>query len=248
MCLQLYRLIFLFSFVLVGNLFPKEVVEISEPVEDVNFKVLEFLNTFTDNSVKSIEKTDGFNYHYRPYFWSPYRFQIYVGRYSKKTNDSLIRIEAPRSGEAKVYRSILEQTFLPNKVWDSPPIPIYKKQHFIYQPVNLLSPSLGILYSGYSSPFYLKDEMILKAVLYFFIDLAIVGTFAIIAENTKKTKSVQDRLLLQPGQNNLNLLTGKYAGPMFAILAIPRLIRSIDGYYEIATQNRFVELGYTFRF
>jgi hypothetical protein len=231
-----------------GSLLSKEVMDTTESVEEVNLKILQFLNDFSENSVKSVDKTDGFNYRYKPYFWSPYRFDVYIAKFSKKANDTIVRVEAPRSGEAKIYRSVIEQTLLPEKQWDSPPIPIQYKKHYVYQPVNWISPSLGVLYSGYDSHFYLKEEMIMKSVIYLAIDLVIVGSFALLAQNTKKTKSIQDRLLLQPGENNLNLMTGSYAGPMFAVLAIPRIFRSVDGYYETATQNRFAELGYTIRF
>ncbi len=229
-------------------LYGKEVINIPEQVEEVNLKTLEFLNHLTEHKIKTVENTLGFSYRYKPFFWSPYRFDIYVGKFSKKNNDTLIRIETPRSGESKVYRSILEQYLTPNKKWNSPEIPIQNKYHFIYQPVNLISPTLGILYVGYKSPFYLYDEMVLKSVIYTLWDIGIISVFAIIAENTKKSKSLQDRLLFRPSENNLNLLTGKYAFPMFLILSIPRMVRAIDGYYEIATQNRFVELGYTFKY
>lgn len=229
-------------------LFAKEIVNVPQQLEDVNLKTLEFLNHFTENKIKAVEKTLGFSYRYKPFFWSAYRFDIYIGKFSKKNEDTLIRVETPRSGESKVYRSILEQYITPEKKWDSPEIPIHYKQHYFYQPINLISPTLGIIYSGYKSPFYLQDEMVLKSMIYTLWDIGIISLFAIIAENTKKTKSLKDRILLQPGENNLNLLTGKYASPMFLVLAIPRVIRAVDGYYEIATQNRFAELGYTYRF
>lgn len=240
-----FLLLFLF---LTPFLYAKEVINIPEQVEEVNLKTLEFLNHFTEQRTKPVENTLGFNYRYKPFFWSPYRFDIYVGKFSKKNNDSLIRIETPRSGESKVYRSVLEQYLTPEKKWDSPEIPIQDKYHSIYQPLNLISPTLGIVYVGYNSPFYLQDEMVLKSIMYTLWDIGIVSIFAIIAENTKKSKSLQDRLLLRPSENNLNLLTGKYAAPMFLVLSIPRIVRAVDGYYEIATQNRFVELGYTFKY
>lgn len=241
-------MIFFLFILFTTTLLSKEVINVPEQVEEVNLKTLEFLNHLTENKTKPVEKTLGFSYRYKPFFWSPYRFDVYVGKFSKKSEDSLIRIETPRSGESKVYRSVIEQYIIPEKKWDSPEIPIHSKYHFLYQPLNFISPTLGIIYSGYNSPFYLQDEMILKSVLYTLWDIGIISVLAIIAENTKKSKSLQDRLLLQPSENNLNLLTGKYAMPMFLVLSIPRVIRAVDGYYEIATQNRFAELGYTFRF
>ena len=53
-------------------------------VEDTNLKVVKLLNKITDNSLRSIESTGGFNYRYRSGLLSPFRFNVYVGKLSKK--------------------------------------------------------------------------------------------------------------------------------------------------------------------
>jgi hypothetical protein len=242
------KFIYLFLFIIGLPVYTSEIIESSEPIEDLNLTVVQLLNQITDDSIKPIDKTRGFNYRYKPYFLSPFRFDVYIGKFSKKNSDSIVRIESPRRGEARVYRDVIEQTLTPDKPWLVPATPIETKSHAVFQISNFVSPSLGIIYSGYKSPFYDRDEMITKSVLYLLIDLAIVSAVAFYAQNTKKSKSLDDKLLLKPGPNDLDLVNGRNAGILFGLLAIPRIVRAIDGSYEIATQNRFAELGYSIHF
>lgn len=242
------KLIFILFSIFSFHLQASEIVESSEPIEDLNLTIVQLLNNITDDSIKPIDKTSGFNYRYKPVFLSPFRFDVYVGKFSKKNSDSIVRIESPRKGEARVYRDIIEQALFPDKVWAIPPTPIQSKSHLAFQATNFISPSLGIIYSGYKSPFYDRDEMITKSALYLLIDLAIVSVVAIYAQNTKRTKSNEDKLLLKPGPDDLDLINGRNAGILFGLLTIPRIVRAIDGTYEIATQNRIAELGYSVHF
>ncbi|NBU96676.1 MAG: hypothetical protein EBS19_00460 [Spirochaetia bacterium] len=134
---------------------------------------------------------------------------------------------------------------------------ITKKNHFVTQSLNFISPPMGIFYLGYKSPLYSTSEVITKMGLYFLIDAVIVSLFAIYAENTVRTKSVADRLLLKEGPDKLNLLSGDYSGLMFTFLAIPRVIRAIDAFAETSSSNRYnefinqktsLELSYVIRY
>ncbi|MCB1177982.1 MAG: hypothetical protein KDK36_10420 [Leptospiraceae bacterium] len=241
-------LILILQLILFKEIIGSEIVESDEPIEDLNLRIVELLNNITSNSVQQESKTSGFNYRYKPYFFSPFRFDVYIGKFSKKSEESIVRVEAPRRGEARVLRDIIEQTITPDKPWIAPAVPVQSKSHIAYQATNLISPSLGIIYSGYKSPFYDKGEMIMKSALYLLIDLAIVGAVAIYAQNTKSSKSTEDKLLLKPGPNDLDLIRGKNAGLLIGLLMIPRAYRAIDGAYEIGTQNRIAELGYTIHF
>ena len=114
---------------------------------------------------------------------------------------------------------------------------IKKKSHILAQTLNIVSPSLSIFYLGYNSPFYQTSEMLMKMGLYFLIDMVIIGLFALYAENTVKTKSVLDRFLLKEGPDGFDLLKGSNSGFFLAFLAVPRMIRAVDGFNETATQN-----------
>jgi hypothetical protein len=78
----------------------------------------------------------------------------------------------------------------------------------------------------------------MKMGLYFLIDMVIVGLFAFYAENTVKTKSVLDRIISKEGPDGFDLLKGSNSGFFLAFLAVPRIIRAVDGFNETATQNK----------
>lgn len=236
-----YQCIFVFLFLTSFSLFSYEVVESVDTVEDTNLKVIRLLNHLTEDRIVPLEKTRGFNYRYAPAWYSPMKFDFYIGKFTKKSQGALIRIEAPRRGEEKILKALVSNHLNLEDESISKLSDIKKKNHFVFQTLNTVSPVIGIFYSGYNSPFYQTNEMLMKMGLYFLIDMVIVGLFALYAENTVKTKSVLDRVLLREGPDGFDLLKGSNSGLFFAFLAVPRLIRAYDGYSEIATQNRVQE-------
>jgi hypothetical protein len=237
----LVRVSILLLFVISSTIYSYEVVESVDTVEDTNLKVIRLLNHLTEDRITPLEKTRGFNYRYTPVWYSPMKFDFYIGKFTKKSQGSLIRIEAQRRGEEKILKSIVSKYLNLEEEGISKLIDIKKKNHILHHTLNIVSPSIGIFYTGYNSPFYQTNEMLMKMGLYFLIDMVIVGLFALYAENTVRTKSVLDRILLRQGPDGFDLLRGSNSGLFFAFLAVPRLIRAYDGYSEIATQNRIHE-------
>lgn len=257
---SIYRIItFLLVLYLVASpLFAFEIIESQDSVEDLNLKTVKLLNKLTEDKIEPVEKTRGFNYRYSPVWYSPFKYDVYVGKFLKKSQSSLLRIEAPRKGEEKFLKLLIRDelglSYDENK--EILP-PIKKKSHLISQTLNLVAPYIAIPYNSYKSPLYSSGDTWGKAGIYFLIDAVIIGLFAIYAENTTKTKSVGDRLLLKEGPNTLDLLRGEYSGLVFSFLAVPRLIRAFDIYNEVASQNRYyefinnkpaVEISYTIRY
>ena len=235
-----------------------EVIKTQDTVEDTNLKVIKLLNNLTDDGVDLVDKTRGFNYRYSPVWYSPFKFDVYIGKFVKKAQGSIIRIESTRKGEEKILRSLFAKELNLNRDQSQETnVIITKKNHFVAQSLNFISPPMGIFYLGYKSPLYSTSEVITKMGLYFLIDAVIVSLFAIYAENTVRTKSVADRLLLKEGPDKLNLLSGDYSGLMFTFLAIPRVIRAIDAFAETSSSNRYnefinqktsLELSYVIRY
>jgi hypothetical protein len=228
-----------------------EVLESKDSIEDLNLQVVKLLNHITEDSFVMEEKTKGFNYHYTGELLSPYRFHIYIGKFTKKYDNSMIRIEAPRKGEARVLRSIFEKELaLAKEISDTNNEykPIQSKSHIITQSLNVIQPMLGILYTGTNSPFYQRNEMLGKMGIYFLVDLTIISLFALYAQNTVKSKSGLDRLLWKEGPNDLDLVNGKYTGILVSFLMVPRIYRAYEAYSETAVQNRLAELSYSFNF
>ena len=235
-----------------------EVIETQDTVEDTNLKVIKLLNNLTEDRVDLVDKTRGFNYRYSPLWYSPFKFDVYIGKFVKKAQGSIIRIESTRKGEEKILRSLFAKELNLNRdETKETDLVILKKNHIVTQSLNFVSPPLGIFYLGYKSPLYNRSEVITKMGLYFLIDAVIVSLFAIYAENTVRTKSVADRIFLKEGPNKLDLLTGDYSGLMFTFLAIPRVIRAIDAFAENSSNNRYneflnqktsLELSYVIRY
>jgi hypothetical protein len=247
-------LLFLFSIPILSF----EVIETQDTVEDTNLKVIKLLNNLTDDGVDLVDKTRGFNYRYSPLWYSPFKFDVYIGKFVKKAQGSIIRIESTRKGEEKILRSLFAKELNLNRdETQETNLLISKKNHFVTQSLNFVSPPLGIFYLGYKSPLYTNSEVITKMGLYFLIDAVIISLFAIYAENTVRTKSVSDRIFLKEGPDKLNLLSGDYSGLMFTFLAIPRVVRAIDSFAENSSNNRYneflnqktsLELSYVIRY
>ncbi|MDX1961045.1 MAG: hypothetical protein SFU98_20920 [Leptospiraceae bacterium] len=249
-----FNVLFYISFLLVlaffDAIFSTEALESPEPVEDVNYKVVKILNKITEDTVIPLEKTKGFNYRYGTKWFSPYRFEVYVGKFTKKLGDSIIRVEAPRKGEARIVKMAIEQELFNEKIDPSElNKQIRYKSHLLNQSFNFISPAFGIAHAGFRSPFYTNDEMLIKMAIYVLIDVAIVGLVAAYAQNTTRSRRVFDNFgQTESPPSRVDLVNGPLAGLLFGMLLIPRTIRGFDGYNDIATQNRFAELGYTFRF
>jgi hypothetical protein len=250
------KLIFSFT-LLTSSVYSYEVVESLDSVEDTNLKIIKLLNNLTEDRVEPLEKTRGFSYRYSPVWHSTFKFDFYIGKFTKKSQGSLIRIEASRRGEEKIYKSILSKYLALSDDENFKSLDIKKKNHLFTQTFNIVSPSLSIFYLGYNSPFYQTNEMLMKMGLYFLIDMVIIGLFAFYAENTVKTKSVLDRIILKEGPDGFDLLKGSNSGFFLAFLAVPRIIRAVDGYNETATQNKIhdflgqkanLEIAYSVRY
>ena len=84
--LQRVYIVFLLS-VPFSPLFSSESFESSASVEDANLKVVKLLNKITDNSIRSMESTGGFNYRYKSGLISPFRltFMLEKSARNRKT-------------------------------------------------------------------------------------------------------------------------------------------------------------------
>ena len=110
---NLFILVLIFSF---QGLFSAEILEVKGTVDDTNLKILKILSNVTEDSFYSQEKTRGFVNRYSDKWFSPFNFDIYVGKINKNSLDSLVRIESPLKGEAKVLRQIIEWEILKNSI------------------------------------------------------------------------------------------------------------------------------------
>ncbi len=239
-----YLLVVFFSFQLGAS----ESFESPTSVEDTNLKIIKLLNKITDDSVVSLESTGGFNYRYRSGLLSPFRFNVYVGRFTKKSEDSIVRIEATKNGEAKLLKTILEVELNKNSADYKFEEALKPKYHIVSQTLNLVTPAASVFYNSYSSPFYTTSDTVIKMGTYAMIDMVILAIAAFYINNTKTgNKNIYGDLLNKPGPSKY-IFAQPHGEVVIAALLLPRLYRSVEAFHDTAAQNRIAELSYTYRF
>jgi len=248
-----YHPIFIFIAILILSstfAMASESFESPSSVEDTNLKVVKLLNKITDNSLRSIESTGGFNYRYRSSLLSPFRFNVYVGKLSKKSEDSIVRIEATKNGEAKLLKTIIEGELNKNSTTYKFEQALVPKYHLVSQSLNIISPAASVFYNSSNSPFYTTSDTVIKMSTYVMIDIAILALAAFyINNNSVGEKSVYDDLLGKQGpKRGMFDPESSHGGLVLAALIIPRIYRSVEGFHDTAAQNRIAELSYTYRF
>ena len=228
--------------------FANEVVETKYTVEDANLRVLKILNKLTKDSVKPVDKTSGFNYRYKSHVFSPFRFDIYVGKFTKKSDDSIVRIESTKNGEAKVIRNYLDVELNQSEAEYRFSQKFHAKSHILTQTLNIASPVFSVWYNSYNSPFYSRNDTIIKSVTYFLYDAIILAVAAFYINNSNVGgKGQLDDLLWKKGRQE-GLLDAPHGQFVFADLAIPRIYRGIEALSDTAAHNRMAEISYTYRF
>ncbi len=225
-----------------------ESFESSASIEDTNLKIVKLLNKITDNSIVSLESTGGFNYRYRSGILSPFRFNVYVGRFTKKSEDSIVRIEATKNGEAKLLKTIIEVELNKNSADYKFEQALNPKYHIVSQTLNLITPAASVFYNSYNSPFYTTSDTVIKMGTYAMIDMVIIAIAAFYINNTKTgNKNIYGDLLNKQGPSKY-IFASPHGDVVLAALLLPRIYRSLEGYHDTAAQNRIAELSYTYRF
>ncbi len=235
----------LFFFISIRGLFSAEIIETSSTVEDMNIKILKILSHVTEDKFYSEEKTRGFVHRYTDKFFCPFNFNVYIGRVNKNSLDSIIRIESPRKGEAKVLRQIIESEILKNP--DRSGKQVTTKSHILSQMFNIVAPAASVYYNSRNSPFYYDNDASKKMLMYILADILLVGGAYYYADKSNTKKSAQDDLLLKKGPSS-GIFEMKNSGFIVGALLTTRLIRMFGAASETAAQNRIAELSYTFKF
>ncbi len=243
------RIIFIYClFIFTFSLYSSESFESSMTVEDTNLRVVKLLNKITDNSIRIMESTGGFNYRYKSGLISPFRFNVYVGRFTKKSEDSIVRIEATKNGEAKLLKTILEVELNKNSEEYKFEQALDPKYHLISQSLNLITPAASVFYNSYRSPFYTTSDTVIKMSTYIAIDMFILALAAFyINNNNVGEKNIYADIYNKKGPQK-GMFDNPHGGIVLAALAIPRIYRSVEAYHDTAAQNRIAELSYTYRF
>jgi hypothetical protein len=228
-----------------GSLYSAEVFEVPLTPEDANIKLLAVLNKVDPENFKEDNKTAGFIHKYKDRWKSPFTYNIYIGRMSQRSVDSIIRIESSERGAERVWKQVLEAELLKN------PSPedsrkLEEKSHLKTQLLNLAHPSLSVMYNSYGSPFQTTNDTFITSSYYFLADLLIVGFAYMYVKDKSPRKSLWDNMLNKSGPPEM--IKGPDAGTILGALAVTRLYRMMNAVQDTRAQNRMVELGYSFSF
>ncbi|MEM7182314.1 MAG: hypothetical protein AAF518_15475 [Spirochaetota bacterium] len=238
---------------LMTNLFAAETIEVDDNYEEANFKTIKLLNRLTENRVVKQGKTAGFDYRYTSKWYTPFTYDVYVGRYKQDSPNAIIRVEADKRGEEKAYKAILQQEFRKKEQQETEQaeekklLALQEKSHFLGQGINLLSPPASIIYSSYKSPVYNTFDTYSRFTVYLALDLLVAGITAAYINNTTRGKSFEEDLILKRGPTRA-MIQNRTAGFFFGSLLVLRLYHTLDVYQGIGSHNRFSQLSYTFRF
>ncbi|WCL49741.1 hypothetical protein [Leptospira sp. GIMC2001] len=244
---RILSIVIVLSLILSGinRLESAEVIEVSKSVEDANIQIIAVLSKIDPDGYYSDPKTGGFIHKYTDKAFSPFYYKIYIGRMSQNSVDSIIRIESSKRGSEKMWKQILEAELLKNP--ENPEArKIDKKNYFYSHGLNLIQPSLSVIYNSYNSPIYTNRDTFWSSLIYIAVDLVLVGGAYAYASGKAPRKSLWDNLLNRSGPPELH--RGPDAGAIFGALAVTRLYRMIGSQQDTASHNKVAEFSYTFSF
>ena len=189
------------------------------------------LNKIDTNGFDKEQKTSGFTHRYTNGLFSYYDYDIYIGRIFADKKQTILRIEGD-SGDVHTFSRIfqLEKILKKEDSYTSEKGQVYTpetKYHFIAQPINLISPSLSLLYQSYGSPRLKTSQTVYRAMTYFLVDLLVYWVGGSRFFTTRHS----------PELNQEYILLG---------LGLNRAVGAVQSFNIIGGHNHLVQFGYTF--
>ena len=188
------------------------------------------LNKIDEGNFNEEEETYGFTHLYENGWLSAYDYEIYIGTSFPAKKQTIVRIEGD-DGDVTTIARILDIEGIINKD-DSlrGDGQLYKpetKYHIFAQPLNLISPSLSVLYQSYTSPRLTGRQTIVRALNYLLLDVIAywVGGNAFFTSRHSPQKNREVMLLC---------------------FAFNRAVGSVQGFNIIRGHNSLLKFGYTF--
>ncbi|TGN17057.1 hypothetical protein [Leptospira idonii] len=225
-------------------LFAGETVEIMGTPDDLNLRLTALLSKMDPNFYGD-DRTKGFLFRYRHTWKNPYDFDIYIGKVSKTSQDSILRIESARSGQERMWKQIIEQEFL-----RKPPaefaVPLERKYHVISQGLNLISPVASVGYNSWNSPLYTNKDTLISMAAYFLVDLILVGGAYYYAEQNLPKKNIWSNMMNEKGPGTV--WESPNAIGIFTALAVTRAVRAFDAWEDTSAHNKTAQFNWSFRF
>jgi len=198
--------------------------------DEAKAKIEAILNKLDTGNFKQEEKTIGFIYLITNRWYSPFNYNFFIQTVTSKNLRTVVRVEGPR-GDRLMFARILELEKVIDRdstpVTKKEPSPLSPKYHAIAQPLNFISPALGVMYVSYKSPRLSRTQTWTRIILYLLTDAILVRTAG--------SGGFRERYRPE-----------KYSGAIVAALLVPRIIGSVSAAELVTGHNRVMELGYTF--
>ncbi len=199
-------------------------------IENLQEKIEGLLKKIDANNFNQEEDSQGFLLRYSNGWFSAYDYNIYASDASKGSKQSLIRIEGDKGDVLSLGRILEIEKIINPPINDSIETkPLHSKYHIFAQPLNLLSPSISIIYQNYASPRLATDQATWRAITYIGLDILaywIGGTgFFRTRHSPERNREV---MLLCLGAN--------------------RAVGAVQAFNVVRGHNNLLQFGYTFSF
>jgi hypothetical protein len=143
---------------------PRKIEQAKEDVERI-------LNKIDPDGFVPIDETLGYRYGWTSRWTSPFNYTVYLGNISESKPVPIIMVEG-NAGDVLTFSRIftIEKIVRNEEDTDLVYEKIYPKYHLIGQTLNLLHPSLGVMYASYGSPSLTGKQTFTRSLTYFVID------------------------------------------------------------------------------
>jgi len=197
-------------------------------MEEAKKDVERMLDKMDPNGFVPIDETLGYKYGWTSRWNSPFNYTVFLGDISESKPTPIIMVEG-NAGDVLTFSRIFTIEKIVRNEEDAELVyeKIYPKNHFFGQGLNLVHPSLGVMYASYNSPSLTRGQTYTRALTYFFIDGFLVWA---------------------AGRNwfreEFNI--SKNGGQVAAVMLLTRGIGAYQNQALLRGHNRSVQAGYTF--
>ncbi len=197
-------------------------------VDETKADIERMLERLDAGGFEPLEETLGYRYAWTSRWYSPYNYTIYVGTISENKPTTIVMVEG-NAADVLTFSHIftIEKIIQNEEPADVTYEKIYPKSHIWGQGLNLIHPSLGVLYASYKSPSLTRSQTFSRALTYFMLD-----TFLIWAAGRNWFRE----------EFNIS----KNGGQVAAVMVLTRSMGAFQNQALLRGHNRNVQAGYTF--
>lgn len=202
--------------------------EAQRKTDEAKEDVVRILQKIDPNGFYPVDETLGFKYAWKSRWLSPFNYTIYIQDLSMQKPVPIIRVEGNRGDVLSFSRVFTIEGIVKTETNEDLVFrKLQPKSHVVAQGLNLLSPSLGVLYTSYDSPSLSTGQTVGRSLTYLGVDAFLIWA---VGRNGWRDK-------FDPGRRG---------GAIAAALLVPRIVSGFQASALVRGHNTFAEAGYTF--